>query len=334
MKPKNSAKTKNSVKLKSSENVSSSESDCSSDEAENQVAKPKHMLKPPKFDGQTSFETFWAQFTNCAEHNQWTRPQKLAYLQSSFDKEAANVLWAYGKEVMDSLSSLTETLQMRLGGATFTDKHRIELRNRRRKPEEILRSLHSDIQRLATFLLPAVEHQSREIMACDYFVDALADPGLPLKIREKQPVDLDLALQLAVGVLGWRHGDFARQPKTKKPNTEESKRSRSRRQLPWKHCRKKSRSNCASWPNWRTRCYVQQVTRDIGRRKQTDRISTTSQAVRISTTGHKVQDIGHRKLTDRIGTINCKVQEVVGGADQLHTKFRSVQLPQQTKGHL
>ena len=35
-------------------------------------------------------------------------------------------------------------------------------------------------------------------MACDYFLDALADPDLALKIREKQPADLDSALWLAL----------------------------------------------------------------------------------------------------------------------------------------
>jgi len=86
------------------------------------------MLKPPKFDGVMSFETFWAQFKNCAEHNRWDRTQKLVYLRSSLDKEAANVLWDYGKEVTESLSGLTKTLKMRFGGKTFadTDKHRID----------------------------------------------------------------------------------------------------------------------------------------------------------------------------------------------------------------
>jgi len=28
-----------------------------------------HILKPPKFDGVRSFESFWAQFCNCVEHN-------------------------------------------------------------------------------------------------------------------------------------------------------------------------------------------------------------------------------------------------------------------------
>jgi len=56
----------------------SSSSDCSSSEDDNDVHnKPKHTLKPPTFDGQGSFETFVAQFMNCAKHNKWTRADKL-----------------------------------------------------------------------------------------------------------------------------------------------------------------------------------------------------------------------------------------------------------------
>jgi len=47
-----------------------SSSDCSSPEDDDDVHnRPKHTLKPPKFDGQGSFETFMAQFMNCAKHN-------------------------------------------------------------------------------------------------------------------------------------------------------------------------------------------------------------------------------------------------------------------------
>ena len=35
--------------------------------------RPKHILKPPKYDGAGSFETFLAQFQNCASHNKWTK---------------------------------------------------------------------------------------------------------------------------------------------------------------------------------------------------------------------------------------------------------------------
>ena len=133
------------------------------------MSSPKHILKPPKFDGMNSFETFWAQ---CAEHNRWDRTQKLVYLRSSLDKEAANVLWDYGKEVTESLSDLTKTLKMRFGGKAFADKHRIEIRNRRRKPDETLQSIHVEgiIRRLAALAFPSMEHRTREVIACDRFL--------------------------------------------------------------------------------------------------------------------------------------------------------------------
>jgi len=46
------------------------------------VTRPKCILKPPKFDGTTSFETFWAQFQNCVRHNRWDRSTELVYLRN------------------------------------------------------------------------------------------------------------------------------------------------------------------------------------------------------------------------------------------------------------
>ena len=56
------------------------------------------------------------------------------------------MLWDYEDEVTGSLSRLTATLKKRFGGKAFADKYRIELRNRRRRPKEILQALHADIR--------------------------------------------------------------------------------------------------------------------------------------------------------------------------------------------
>jgi len=107
------------------------------------------------------------------------------------------VLWDYGKEVTESLTELTKTLKKRFGGKAFADKHRIEIRNRRRRKDETLQSLHSDIRRLAALAFPKIEHKTCEVMACDYFLDALADPDFALKITERYPEDLDSVLRIA-----------------------------------------------------------------------------------------------------------------------------------------
>jgi len=181
---------------------SSSDSSSSSDEdtRTSTLTKPKHYLKPPKFDGLASFETFWAQFKNCAEHNKWDRVQKLVYLRSSLDKEVVNVLWDYGKEVTNSLSGI---LKMRFGGKSFADKHRIEICNKRRAPNDTLQSLHIEIRCLAALAFPTMEHETREVIYCDYFLDALADPDFALKIRERHPEDLDSALCIALQLEVW-----------------------------------------------------------------------------------------------------------------------------------
>ena len=165
--------------------------------------RPKHTLKPPRFDGKKSFETFMAQFSNCAQHNRWNRAEKLAYLRNSLDSEAANVLWDYGADVTDSLSGLTKILESRFGGKATAEKHRIELRHRRRRKDETLQSLHSDIRRLAALAYPDVQPQTRDVITGDYFLDALGNPDLALKVRERQPEDLDAALRVALQLEVW-----------------------------------------------------------------------------------------------------------------------------------
>ena len=180
-----------------------SSSSSSSDSSIHEHAKPKHMLKPPKYDGTGSFETFFAQFQNCASYNKWTKKEQLVYLRSSLEKDAGQVLWDYSAETTASLTKMIKVLKERFGEANQSDKYRLELKSRRRQPNEPLRNLHSDIRRLTALALPELDHKARETMACDYFIDALNDPNLALKVRERFPKDLDAALRVALQLEVW-----------------------------------------------------------------------------------------------------------------------------------
>ena len=50
-------------------------------------------MKPEKFDGRSSFETFMCMFENCARYNQWNRRDKAAHLRWSLTGTAAQLLW-------------------------------------------------------------------------------------------------------------------------------------------------------------------------------------------------------------------------------------------------
>jgi len=77
------------------------------------------------------------------------------------------------------------------------EKFQAELRCRRRQRGESLRELAQDIRRLMTFAYPGEKSGLAEHIARDVFLTAINDPEFELKIREREPVDLDEALKLA-----------------------------------------------------------------------------------------------------------------------------------------
>ena len=147
----------------------------------------KHILKPPKYDGTGSFETFLAQFQNCDSYNKWTKREQLVYLQNSLEKSAEQVLRDYSAETTGSLSKMIKVLKKRFGEANQSDKYRLEPKSPRSRPNKTRRNLHSVIQQLAVLALPELEYGARETMACDYFVDAPDDPNFALKSSRALP---------------------------------------------------------------------------------------------------------------------------------------------------
>jgi len=87
--------------------------------------------------------------------------------------------------------------------AAFADKHRIELKNRRRRKDETLQSLHADIRRLAALAFPTADYETHEAVATDAFLDALGDSDLFMRIRDRQPTTLDAALAIALQMEVW-----------------------------------------------------------------------------------------------------------------------------------
>ena len=63
--------------------------------------------------------------------------------------------------------------------------------------EEKLQKLAQDVQRLMALAYPGEKSALSEHIARDAFLSALDDPELELKIREREPDNLDVAVKLA-----------------------------------------------------------------------------------------------------------------------------------------
>jgi len=166
-------------------------------------ARRQLRIKLQKFDGTGSWESWWAHFQNCAEYNQWSSRDKLAFLKGALTGNAAQVLWDTDRATTGSLRKLVSMLRSRYSGERQAEKYRAELQIRRRKPHESLSDLHHDIRRLMALAYPKLNADAREEIACDHFTTALSDPELALKVKERVPRSLDDALRIALRLEAW-----------------------------------------------------------------------------------------------------------------------------------
>ena len=79
----------------------------------------------------------------------------------------------------------------------------MELRFRKRRPNESLNDLHQDISRLMALAHPQLPSSSRDAIACDYYIDSLNDPDFALKVRERNPASLDDVLRISLQLEAW-----------------------------------------------------------------------------------------------------------------------------------
>jgi hypothetical protein len=170
-----------------------------SDSLQSPRREVRHRMKPPTFDGKQSLDSFLAQFEVCAGYNRWTEGDKAAFLKCALVGQTAQLLWDAGDPQKLDYAELIERLRARYGSSGQAEKFRTELRARKRRRGESLNELYNDIRRLMALAYPvSIESTVRDVIARDHFIAAMGDRDFELKLREREPTDLDEALRVAI----------------------------------------------------------------------------------------------------------------------------------------
>src|SRR6218665_274271 len=74
-------------------------------------------MKPGKFDGTGSLESFLVQFEVCARHNGWTNVDRADFLRCALEKAATQLLWDFGARQDITYDELVGRLRERYGTA-------------------------------------------------------------------------------------------------------------------------------------------------------------------------------------------------------------------------
>lgn len=186
--------------------------------------RPKMYMKPGKFDGTGSFESFLTQFEVCARHNRWTCEDKVDYLRCALEKAATQLLWDFGAREDISYEQLVQRLRQRYGVEGQAETFRAQLYYRRQRSNENLSDLLHDIRRLVVLAYPVPSNETTEIVARDAFLEAIADRELSLKVREREPKTLDEAYRIALRLSAYQQmsdADDRRKPPNRVRGTQE-----------------------------------------------------------------------------------------------------------------
>ena len=160
-----------------------------------QIAERRKTIKIDKFDGSSCVETFLLKFQHASHYNGWQDRDKAAHLAAALTGSAGLILWNLADPTFDELVA---RLRQRYGSKEQHEKFRHELRARRRKRDENLQELAQDIERLAALAYPDDPQATRDRFGIEAFIEAIGDPELICKIREREPPTIQCALSVAM----------------------------------------------------------------------------------------------------------------------------------------
>ena len=152
-------------------------------------------IKLDAYDGSTPLQTHLSKLSNCASYYNWGPRDRLCHLKASLVGQAGEVLWQLTDDSTEA--DVVRLLKNRFGSDHQTERYRLELQGRRRKNGESIQSVYNDVRRLLALSFPGHSGNLCEILGMDYFLSALADPALRIRVLDQSPKNLDEALVIA-----------------------------------------------------------------------------------------------------------------------------------------
>ncbi len=163
---------------------------------ENRV--PGSKMKPPIYDGTSSWMEYLLQFNLVAELNAWNDRTKALHLATSLRGVARSILADMDPNLHHDFSALVACLNQRFGPDNQSEMFWMMLNNRTRKPQETLPELAHEVRQLVRLAHPNAQHQMLEELAMRHFSNAISNTDMRLRIVSARPKTLDDAVKVAV----------------------------------------------------------------------------------------------------------------------------------------
>ncbi|KAJ8941492.1 hypothetical protein NQ318_006178 [Aromia moschata] len=158
----------------------------------------KIRMKPPLFDGKSSWVNYLRQFEAAAKANGWSLAEKATALTLALRGDATDILQTLSLEEQDDYHQLVKHLEMRYGQSHLEHVYHSQLKNRYQKSNESLQEFEADIARLVRLAYSSTPENVMERLAVQAFLDGLRDTETRQALTLARPSKLVDALARAL----------------------------------------------------------------------------------------------------------------------------------------
>ncbi|KAJ8953486.1 hypothetical protein NQ318_023607 [Aromia moschata] len=167
-------------------------------ELSSHVEISKIRMKPPQFDGKSSWVNYLRQFEAAARANGWSLAEKATALTLALRGDATYILQTLSLEEQDDYHQLVKHLEMRYGQSHLEHVYHSQLKNRCQKNNESLQEFEADIARLVRLAYSSTPENVMERLAVQAFLDGLRDTETRQALTLARPSKLVDALARAL----------------------------------------------------------------------------------------------------------------------------------------
>ncbi|KAJ8949844.1 hypothetical protein NQ318_000544 [Aromia moschata] len=132
-------------------------------------------MKPPQFDGKSSWVNYLRQFEAATRANGWSLAEKATALTLALRGDATDILQTLSLEEQEDYHQLVRHLEMRYGQSHLEHVYHSQLKNRYQKNNESLQEFEADIARLVRLAYSSTPENVMERLAVQAFLDGLRD---------------------------------------------------------------------------------------------------------------------------------------------------------------
>ncbi|KAJ8934188.1 hypothetical protein NQ318_022689 [Aromia moschata] len=155
-------------------------------------------MKPPQFDGKSSWVNYLRQFEAAAKANGWSLAEKATALTLALRGDATDILQTLSLEEQEDYHQLVRHLEMRYGQSHLEHVYHSQLKNRYQKSNESLQEFEADIARLVRLAYSSTPENVMERLAVQAFLDGLRDTETRQALTHARPSKLVDALARAL----------------------------------------------------------------------------------------------------------------------------------------